>query len=111
MPAEGLAVVTAAGEAHGNLGPGHEPVGQARAVGAVGPGVGEGSFHAGAGADIFQGAENLASGPGRENIQLLTDVDQGGLLIRHGISADLCSSGVFCSATPSDGIGPNHLIY
>ncbi len=104
-PAEDLAVAVAAEQAQGDDEPDQEPARQPGAVGAVVAGSGEDFFHAGAGDDTFQGAESLASGPGREGVGLLADVDHRSLLTSHGVVANSCWSEAFYLATPLDGIG------
>ena len=80
-PAEDLAVAVAAELPQGDDEPDLEPARQARAVGAVVSGAGEGFFHAGAGDDTFQGVETFPSGPGRAGVGLLADVNHRSLLI------------------------------
>ena len=78
--------------------------GKPGAVGPVMAGAGEDVFDPSAGDDTFQGAESLASGPGREGVDLLADVDHRSLLTSHGVVANSCWQEAFLLATPLDGI-------
>ena len=70
--------------------PDHEPSRQSGAEGAILAGTGQDLFHPCARDDTFQSVETLLSGPRRERVSFLADIDHRSLLASYRVVANSC---------------------